>query len=991
VRERFLTAADREKLSTFPLDIPEDDVIRFFTLSPSDRQIVNQCRSQHNRLGFSLQLCALRYLGYCPDELSGVPQFILRLLLAQLAISASTNLLAKYGKREHTRTDHFQKIIAYLGFKKSKQSDLDALSEWLVKRALEHDRPMLLFHLSCDHLYKSKIVRPGVTQIERLVIAARQQAQRETYKMMEDILTCAGCSSLDGVLTIDEATGQTPLTWLRFGATANSPADILKAISKLEFLNEQDVSKWDLSLINPNRLKFLAQLGRRSTNQALQRAIAERRYPILVAFLYHTYEEVIDELIELFDRCLGGCYTRAKGDLKRFQLSIAKTTNEKLQILRDIGHIVLSADISNSQLRSQIFEIITEQAFQAAITECDSLIRPQDDHAYDFLGKRYSYIREFSPHFLKILQFRSNHDNDPLLKAINILRELDEGGKRKLPEDAPTDFIQKSWLTYVKNDKDEIVRRYYEISTLWALRGALRSGDIWVDDSRRYADPESYLIPKDKWPAMREEACQILGLPEQIGPRIEAQQQELEAYLRELDAKITHEDGVRIEQGHLVVSRFKTEELTESVNALQNLITQRLPRVALADLIIEVDSWTHFTDGFEHASRQQPRDAKVLAHLYASLLAQANNHGLKKMAEISGFSYSQLAWFTTWYIREETLQAAINTLVDYHFHLPLANQWGGGTLSSSDGQRFPVGVKARNTSVIPRYGYGHILTFYSWTSDQHSQWQCKPEPSMIRDATYVLDGLLDNETELPLFEHTTDTAGYTEIIFAAFDLLGFLFSPRIKGLGDQHIYCIDKTLHYDNLGDILKGTINIELLEKHWDTILRMAASLKMGWVTSSLFIHKLQSQSKQSSLAKSLQEYGRLIKSIYIPKYICREEQQRRVSRQLNKGEAIHDLRQWLFFAEEGQIKKSQLQDQTNQASALTLVTNAIIVWNTVYMHAIIEQLRAESYQINEDDLAHISPCRFEHINKHGKVTFNVEKERNRRGLRTLLKPQMP
>lgn len=61
MRERFLTAADREKLSTFPLDIPEDDVIRFFTLSPSDRQIVNQCRSQHNRLGFSLQLCALRY------------------------------------------------------------------------------------------------------------------------------------------------------------------------------------------------------------------------------------------------------------------------------------------------------------------------------------------------------------------------------------------------------------------------------------------------------------------------------------------------------------------------------------------------------------------------------------------------------------------------------------------------------------------------------------------------------------------------------------------------------------------------------------------------------------------------------------------------------------------------------------------------------------------------------------------------------------------
>jgi TnpA family transposase len=277
------------------------------------------------------------------------------------------------------------------------------------------------------------------------------------------------------------------------------------------------------------------------------------------------------------------------------------------------------------------------------------------------------------------------------------------------------------------------------------------------------------------------------------------------------------------------------------------------------------------------------------------------------------------------------LQAGINRLVNYHFHLPLSSYWGGGTLSSSDGQRFPVAVKAKNPTAIPRYGYGQILTLYSWTSDQHSQWRCKPEPSTVRDAAYVLDGLPDNETELPLFEHTTDTAGYTEKIFGFFDGLGFLFSPRIRDLNDQHIYCVDKTLKYKHLGPIIKGRMNIERMEKQWDTLLRTFAPVKLGWVTASLFVHKLQSQPRQSSLAKVVHEYGQLIKSIYIPKYICREEQRRRVSKQLNKGEALHDLRQWLLFAGEGQLKKSQRQEQANQASALTLVTNAIIVWNTV------------------------------------------------------------
>ena len=676
---------------------------------------------------------------------------------------------------------------------------------------------------------------------------------------------------------------------------------------KIEYLRQHHIEEWKVPDLNPNRLKFLAQVGRQSTNQSLQRSVPERRYPILVAFLLRTHEEIIDELIELFDRCLADCYSRAKGDLKRFQLSIAKTTNAKLKIFRDIGQIVLDTEISNSELRAHIYEVVPEIEFRQAVDECDSLIRPNDDQSYDYLGKRYGYIREFSPKFIKIMQFQSNQKTDPLLKAITLLNALNDEHKRKIPDDAPTEFIQKSWRSYIKDEEGKIVRRYYEISTLWSLRGALRSGDVWVNYSRRYADPESYLIPHELWPSMRKDACRMLGLPESAESHLKLKQSELEAFYQELDEKIGQGDGVKIENNRLSLSRLSAEELPQSVEDLQNIITQRLPHVDIADLLIEVDQWTQFRDDFEHASQHQASNPQNAQLLYASLLAQANNYGLTKMAEISGLSYSQLAWFTKWYLREETLQASINRLVNYHFHLPLSSFWGGGTLSSSDGQRFPMVVKARNSVVIPGYGYGRILTFYSWTSDQHSQWRCKPEPSTIRDATYVLDGLLDNETELPLFEHTTDTAGYTEKIFAFFDGLGFLFSPRIRDLNDQHIYCIDKTIKYKHLGPIIKGKINGQRIEKQWDTVLRTFALIKLGWVTTSLFVHKLESQSRQSSLAKAIHEYGKLIKSIYIPKLICREEQQRRVSKQLNKGEALHDLRRWLLFGDEGELKQSQ------------------------------------------------------------------------------------
>ena len=59
--------------------------------------------------------------------------------------------------------------------------------------------------------------------------------------------------------------------------------------------------------------------------------------------------------------------------------------------------------------------------------------------------------------------------------------------------------------------------------------------------------------------------------------------------------------------------------------------------------------------------------------------------------------------------------------------------------------------------------------------------------------------------------------------------------------------------------------------------------------------------------------------------------------------------------------------------------------------MQAIVDQLRAEGYPVDGSDLAHISPCRFEHINKYGEYHFDVEQERNRQQLRPLRQSKSP
>ena len=126
--------------------------------------------------------------------------------------------------------------------------------------------------------------------------------------------------------------------------------------------------------------------------------------------------------------------------------------------------------------------------------------------------------------------------------------------------------------------------------------------------------------------------------------------------------------------------------------------------------------------------------------------------------------------------------------------------------------------------------------------------------------------------------------------------------------------------------------------------------------------------------LSRALRDLGRLVKTQFILRWIENPDYRRRIHRQLNKGEALHALRRFLFFAHQGKVQRRQADQQTNQVLCLNLVTNAIVTWNTVYMNAAIERLRAEGRIGRDIDLGHLSPALYGHVNPYGKYRFEIE-----------------
>ncbi len=429
----------------------------------------------------------------------------------------------------------------------------------------------------------------------------------------------------------------------------------------------------------------------------------------------------------------------------------------------------------------------------------------------------------------------------------------------------------------------------------------------------------------------------------------------------------------------------------DRAQALIDQTSQLLPRIKITELLMDVDDWTGFSRHFTHL--KDGAEAKDRTLLLSAILGDVINLGLTKMAESSpGLTYAKLSWLQAWHIRDETYSAALAELVNHQYRHAFAAHWGDGTTSSSDGQRFRAGGRGESTGhVNPKYGSEPGRLFYTHISDQYAPFSTRVVNVGVRDSTYVLDGLLYHESDLRIEEHYTDTAGFTDHVFALMHLLGFRFAPRIRDLGETKLYVPQGVQAYPTLRPLIGGTLNIKHVRAHWDDILRLASSIKQGTVTASLMLRKLGSYPRQNGLAVALRELGRIERTLFILDWLQSVELRRRVHAGLNKGEARNSLARAVFFNRLGEIRDRSFEQQRYRASGLNLVTAAIVLWNTVYLERATQGLVEAGKPVDGELLQFLSPLGWEHINLTGDYVWRQSRRLEDGKFRPLRMPGKP
>jgi TnpA family transposase len=955
--------AQRHELGSFPALAGPEDVQRFFELAPDDLRWALSHRGDA-RLGAAALLCSVRWLGFVPDALGELPRPALLALCEQL--EADPDDLVVYGVRPQTRSDHLAAARARAGFLACDHEERAPFEEWLALRAMEHERPKALWELSCEHLLAVKVVRPPVDALVRMIAAARERAHTATAQLLAEQLAGGRAGRLDRLLELREPGGITWLEWLRRPAAGSSPAEILTALAKLEQLRLLGGERVDLSMLAPGRVRMLAAEGRRRAAWEISRLPATRRHPLLLVFVAQMFIERGDELIDRYCTAIQTVERTASQAVKDQREATARQRDERSQLAGLLSQILLDAIDNGEDPVARARAEIGEQRLRACVEDPEALASPIDAQRRDAKHRRHAHLARFAPAVLTALDLRAARGYEPLLEAIRY--SAAHRDEPRLP-DAPLSVLPAGWRDWTLDEDGIPVRTRYELALWIKARDALRARGLYRAGSHRYGDPADWMMPRLQWRRERAELAELFDRPLDGAQRLAA----LEGRQREL-ARALQEGYERGERVLFDGQRLTGEPAGErhvDESPVARLVSGMLPPVQYASLLVDVHRDTGFLDELQHYG-QGARSPARQGQLVAALLADIFGVGYARMALACAYSEREMREAASRHFTAENLDAA-NAVVVQKLRL-LPHEWIAELLlTSSDGTRLETIGKSPIGAYAARHaGYRRrVLTWLLWLTGEYGHFGGKVIPVNEPESWHTLDALMHLDT--PTVQHTTDTHGTTELTFAVSDLLGWEFYPRLADLTERRLYLLGQPGPLIAAEQLLTHRIRAELILEQWDELLRIAGSIKRGWIVPSVLISRMATDPKPDRTARALGEYGRLIETNFILRWAGDPPLRQRSHAQLNKGENANALRRALGYGNRGRVRARDPEQLHRQLEARRLGANAIHYWNTRYIALSLGHLARFGIDLPDGPISGVHNAHHEHINLIGHHHINL------------------
>ena len=865
--------------------------------------------------------------------------------------------------------------------------------------ALLKDNPADLINVALEELVRARLELPGYTTLDELAGRIRTRVNDSFVELICSRPEPGEREQLLGLLVVDPATRRSGFDALKRTPGAATVSRVRAHLAHLAWMDSLGPSQEWVAGVPAAKVSHLsAQIHDLNAADMADLGV-DKRVALLVCLLHMGRIRARDDLAEMLCKRMAAIHRNARA---RFE-TLRETAREQTEHLVDVFGDVLAAvresmEATGGELAEGVPEPVdalwrrTGQAVLSTLTTGGGVAALSASHEevsafhggnyLPFLERCYRSSRSVLFDLLEVLDLTATTADASVLDAVAFLR----AGRRRTGEYIPDhldgvsvdlSFASNAWQQILRDQRrpHRLVRRHFEVCVFTYLAAELRSGDVAVTGSESYADLHAQLLT---WAECQEglaDFCAEAGLPTDAASFRTQLQQRLAAAAAVVDAGYPDNADLVIDAaGTPVLKRRRGKARRASAIALEKTILARLPERALLDVVTRAAFWTGWPRHLGPASGSDPKIRDAFGRYVLMAFCYGANLGPAQMARHMGGKVSAHQLATTLaHAGPERLDAARVDVINAYAALDLPGIWGDGTYAAADGCQIDTWSDNLLAESHIRYGgYGGIA--YRLIADNYIALFTRFIPCGVWEAVYILQGMLDNHSDIQPDKVHADTQGQSLPVFGLAHLLGIELLPRIRNWKDLILYRPDKTTRYQHIDALFATdkTIDWDLIETHWPDLMRVALSIRAGKITSVALLRRLGHDSHKNKLYRAFRELGRVMRTIVLLRYLSDPALRDSIAVITNRMESFHNFCQWLSFGSDVLADNDPVH-QEKLVKLNELLANCLIYSTTLDITMLVNDLVAEGEHIEHEDLALISPYITTPIRRFGRWELDL------------------
>ncbi|MBB5190698.1 TnpA family transposase [Silvimonas terrae] len=954
------------------------ELTRFFT--PSEEEIAWIKKSSTSlplRLGLATLLKCCQQLHYFPS-VEKIPTQIVSHIRGVLGYGERINL--SYSGN-NTLYRQMKMVREWLGLHPAHGGASTALAEQLaIGAARLMDQKLDIINGVVDGLIEQKYELPAFSTLDEIAEKAHARSQSELYATVLERISLPHIQALSHLLEGGNYENrQNTYNTLKRSARKPTKKHLEMLVEHLEWLESLGDVEDAFHDIPHAKIRHLAEQAYSYDVSELKECAQPRRLTLLLALIHCMQIRARDQLAEMFMRRVYSIHKRAREDLEQAQLRQRDKVERLAATFAGVLGII-KHEPDDLRAGRAIRDYVSEGSADELLETCEQI---QANSGLNYLPRIWAFYKSHRSilfRLVHLLRVEPTTQDVALLDALDIIKIYQDRHRIEIIEESlDLSFVSERWRKLLFSRTGHgLDRRTLEICVFSHLADDLRSGDLCIAGSEDFADYRKQLLPWEQCEQILPAYCEKIGLPTNADEFVDELRSWLTDKANALDERFPDcaDDVSWGATGEPVIRRTLAREIPESAIKLQNLLVQRMPQRHLLDVLANIEHWLSFTRFFGPLSGNEQKLREPAERYLLTVFAMGCNLGPTQTARHiakAGTTAHTLSYTNRRHFSVDNLEAAHRLLNEVYLRLDLPGAWGDGKTVAADGTQYDF--YDQNLLVDYHFRYRKVgAVAYRHVANNYVAVFRHFIPPGVWEAVYVIEGLLKSGLSVQADTVHSDTQGQSATVFAFTHLLGIKLMPRIRNWRNLRLYRPDKGVKYKHIGRLFDGTVDWDLVHRHWQDLMQVALSIHAGKISSPVLLRKLGSYSRRNRLYAAAQELGGIVRTCFLLDWIGDRELRQDITAGTNKTEAYNGFAKWLSFGGDV-IPVNEPNEQQKRLRYNDLIATSLILQNAVDMTRLLEQLKTEGHEIRPEDLSFLSPYLSGHIKRFGEYSVRLRR----------------